>query len=38
MVPLSWIRENEEKVNPHFGSYSSLVEELIELINMVDIK
>ena len=22
MFPLSWIRENEEKLNPHFGSYA----------------
>ena len=38
MFPFSWIRENEVKVNPHFGSYASLVWELIESINMVDIK
>ena len=30
MVPLSWIKENEEKVNPRFGSYASLVGELLE--------
>ena len=30
MVPLSWIRKNEEKVNTRFGSYALLVGELIE--------
>ena len=37
MVPLSWIRENEENVKPRFASYASLVGELIEWINMVAI-
>ena len=30
MLPLSWIREKEEKVKPSFASYASLVGELIE--------
>ena len=30
MVPLSWIRKKEEKINPRFDSYASLVGELIE--------
>ena len=30
MFPFLWIRENEEKVYPHFGSHSSLVGKLIE--------
>ena len=30
MLPLSWIREKDEKVKPRFASYASLVGELIE--------
>ena len=37
MLPLSWIREKDEKANPRFASYASLVWELIKLINMVAI-
>ena len=37
MLPLSWIREKDEKVKPRFASYASLVGELIKLINIVAI-